>query len=264
MDTNNVNDQPSNQWDAKAPFWDNLHGDTGNTFHKTVVSPPVERLLALRPGERVLDIACGNGTLARRLTDMGGIVTATDFSPALIERAKARGQVSGEPIDYRIVDATDENALKALGTFDAITCTMALMDIADIAPLFRAVRVMLNKGGRFVFATAHPAFNSSNPVFFAEYGDDNGTLYGVTGVKISAYMDIPPTQAVGAKGEPIPHTYYHRTLTDLLNAAFSARLVLDGIEEAAYPIRADNAPPTSGVSWDAVPQIPPVLVGRLR
>jgi cyclopropane fatty-acyl-phospholipid synthase-like methyltransferase len=42
----------------------------------------VERLLALQPGERVLDVACGNGVMARRLALLGGRVTAVDFSPA--------------------------------------------------------------------------------------------------------------------------------------------------------------------------------------
>jgi hypothetical protein len=54
----------------------------------------VERLLALKSGERV---------------------TAVDFSAALIERAKLRGQPSSEPIRYGVVDATDEEALAALG-----------------------------------------------------------------------------------------------------------------------------------------------------
>jgi hypothetical protein len=52
-------------WDSKADSWDDLHGEDGNDFHHTLVSPPVERLLALRPGERVLDIAWGTGMLAR-------------------------------------------------------------------------------------------------------------------------------------------------------------------------------------------------------
>ncbi len=67
-----LNDEGRALWDQKAAFWDTLHGDAGNKFHRQLVSPAVERLLALRAGERVLDIACGSGVMARRLAELGG------------------------------------------------------------------------------------------------------------------------------------------------------------------------------------------------
>src|SRR5688572_1611974 len=122
-----LNEEGRELWNQKAEFWDNLHGEEGNRFHRELVSPAVERLLNLQAGEKVLDVACGSGVMARRLAALDGKVTATDFSSALIERAKLRGQAAGEPIQYNVVDATDENALLALGggQFDAIVCTMA-------------------------------------------------------------------------------------------------------------------------------------------
>jgi len=250
-------------WDQKAAFWDTLHGDEGNAFHRRLVAPAVERLLALQPGERVLDVACGNGVMARRLAVMGGRVTAVDFSPALIEKAQQRGQPAGEPIQYGVVDATDEEALAALGEgqFEAIVCTMALMDMPVIAPLYRAVRRLLAENGRFVFATAHPAFNSTNPVFVAEMSDQGGQLVTTTAVKINAYLSIPPVKAAGAVGEPTPHTYYHRPLHQLLGEAFAAGLVLDALEEPAFT--AEDADRQQPLSWSSLWQIPPVLVGRL-
>src|SRR5688572_17792032 len=118
MDEKRLNDEGRELWNQKAKFWDELHGDRGNQFHQSLVSPAVERLLNLQEGERVLDIGCGNRVLARRLAELGGNVTAVDFSAELIELAKARG----EGIDYRVVDATDETALWALGEgqFEAI------------------------------------------------------------------------------------------------------------------------------------------------
>jgi 2-polyprenyl-3-methyl-5-hydroxy-6-metoxy-1,4-benzoquinol methylase len=84
MDAQQLNAAGRDQWNQKAEFWDNLHGDDGNRFHRTLVSPAVEKLLALQPGEHVLDIACGSGVMARRLAALGGKVTAVDFSPALV------------------------------------------------------------------------------------------------------------------------------------------------------------------------------------
>jgi ubiquinone/menaquinone biosynthesis C-methylase UbiE len=228
-----------------------------------MVSPAVERLLALQPGEKVLDVACGSGVMARRLAALGAKVTATDFSAALLERAKLRGQTGVEPIAYQVIDATDEVALLALGVgqFDAVVCTMALMDMPAIAPLFRAVSRLLNAQGRFVFANMHPAFNSNNPVFFAELSDDNGKIIQTTGVKISAYLDMPPVKGSGARDEPTPHYYYHRPLQQILGEAFAAGLVLNGIEEPAFS--RDNPEADNLFSWSGLWQIPPVLVCRL-
>jgi ubiquinone/menaquinone biosynthesis C-methylase UbiE len=264
MDAQTLNEEGRAIWDAKAAFWDELHGGEGNRFHRCFVGPSVEYLLALQPGERVLDIACGNGVLARRLAALGGRITATDFSTALIEKARARSQQGGEPITYQVVDATDETALVALGegSFDAITCTMALMDMPVIAPLFRAARRLLQPGGRLVIATAHPAFNSNGPTFYAELQDDGGQLVETHGLKLSRYLEVLPIKGVGAAGEPAPHTYYHRTLSELLNEAIAAGLVLDGVDERGYtPI--DEIPPRL-LSWSSVPQIPPVLAVRWR
>jgi 2-polyprenyl-3-methyl-5-hydroxy-6-metoxy-1,4-benzoquinol methylase len=259
-----LNDEGRDSWNQKAEFWDNLHGEEGNRFHRTVVSPSVEKLLALQAGERVLDIACGTGVMARRLAHLGGRVTAVDFSAALIERAKMRGQSSGEPIHYDVVDATNEEALVALGEgqFDAVVNTMALMDMPVLAPLYRAVRRLLRADGRFVFATAHPAFNSNNPIFTIEQADQNGTLVTTHALKFVAYLEIPPVKAVGARDEPAPHNYYHRPLHQLLGEAFAAGLVLDGLEEPAFGIEAAN--PARPWIWDNYWQFPPVMTARLR
>lgn len=259
-----LNEEGRNQWNQKAAFWDSLHGDEGNSFHRHLVSPAVERLLDLKKGERVLDIACGSGVLARRLASLGGDVVAVDFSDQFIEHAQERGQTTGEPIHYQVLDATDEKALVTLGegAFDAIVCSMALMDMPVITPLFRAVSRLLKASGRLVFATAHPAFNSNNPVFVAEMEDNDGTIQISHGLKIEGYLDIPPTKAVGAPGEPAPHYYYHRPLHELLGEAFAVGLVLDGLEEPSFgPNQADSSRP---LSWYNLWQIPPVMVGRMR
>lgn len=264
MNTQQLNDEGRVLWNLKADFWDALHGDDGNQFHRLLISPGIERLLALRPGERVLDVACGNGTMARRLAALGGKVTAVDFSTALIEKAQQRGQQAGDPIDYRVADATDQNALIALGEglFDAVVCTMALMDIPVIAPFYRATRRLLRPNGRLVIATAHPAFNSNNPVFFAELADQAGSIVTTHGVKISAYLDIRPTKGAGAPNEPTPHYYYHRPLHELLGEAFAAELILDALEEPVF--RSADHDPGRSLAWAAMPQIPPVFIARMR
>lgn len=59
------------------------------------------------PGQRVLDVACGSGTAALVAERRYCAVTGLDYVPELIERATARAQANGQPIDFRVGDAQD-------------------------------------------------------------------------------------------------------------------------------------------------------------
>ena len=90
MNPRELNTRAREQWDAKAEFWDVLHGYDGNQFHKQLVGPSAERLLAVKAGESVLDVACGNGQFSRRLAALGAQVTAICSGRGL-ELAKEAG-----------------------------------------------------------------------------------------------------------------------------------------------------------------------------
>ena len=158
-------------WDANAAFWNKRMGD-GNDFFEMLLWPPITRLLDLRPGESVLDVACGNGITTRRLQQLGTRVTGIDFSERQLEHARARSP----EIDYRRVDCTDIAAVAALGEHDAVLCNMALMDIADPAATMRSVARALRPGGRFVFSIVHPAFNNPWALRAAELEDRDGEI----------------------------------------------------------------------------------------
>jgi len=61
--------QAHEAWEMKAAFWDETMGE-GNAFQKILVGPATERLLAVRQGETVLDVASGNGVFSRRLAEI--------------------------------------------------------------------------------------------------------------------------------------------------------------------------------------------------
>lgn len=243
-------------WDAKAAFWDERMGD-GNQFQRELIGPAVERLLALQPGERVLDVGCGNGVSTRRLAELGARITGIDYSAAFIELARARPTAHDERIDYRVVDATDETQLLALGegAFDALVCNMVIMDMPVIDPLLRTARLLLKREGRFVFSVQHPAFNS-NAIRLCGELNDEATYW----LKTTNYLDVPAGKGGGMPGEPLPHWYFHRPLHELFGAFFQAGFVLDGLEEPRVITPADD---WRRLSWFNMPGIPPVLVARV-
>jgi 2-polyprenyl-3-methyl-5-hydroxy-6-metoxy-1,4-benzoquinol methylase len=254
-------------WEQNAAFWDAYMGE-GNDFHRLLVSPTAERLLDVRTGERVLELACGNGAFARRLAVLGAQVTACDGSTTFIERARARGapDTTGGEITYHAFDASDHAAWSALPRtepFDAAVCNMALMDIADIAPLLGEIRARLAPGGRFVFTTMHPCFNSPLcSVKVVEEEDRDGDLRVRFGMKVLQYLTPVAGKGLGIIGQPAPHYYFHRPLHLLLGACFRAGFVLDALEEPGFAPGAII--PTRPTSWAHFTEFPPVLAARLR
>ena len=87
------------------------------------------------------------------------------------------GKAAGR-IDYRVVDATRPEQLRTLGDrgYDAILCSMALMDIPDIDPLIAAIPALLAEGGAFVFAIQHPCFNNNSMSVLIQQEDRSGEL----------------------------------------------------------------------------------------
>jgi 2-polyprenyl-3-methyl-5-hydroxy-6-metoxy-1,4-benzoquinol methylase len=254
--------QAKDAWDRNAEFWNERMGE-GNDFFNILLWPAVERLLKLQPGERLLDVACGNGLTSRRLASAKAKVIAFDVSTAMI--AIAVGHPGHLKIDYRVIDAMDPEALLGLGAggFDGALCNMALMDMAEIGPLMTALAVLLKPGGRFVFSVLHPCFNNPATVQMGELEDRNGAIVTTYSVKIARYK-TPFTQVgLAMHGQPVPHPYFHRPLSLLLAPALSAGLVLDGIEEQAFP--PDNSGGTTPLSWNGrFNEIPAALIVRLR
>jgi 2-polyprenyl-3-methyl-5-hydroxy-6-metoxy-1,4-benzoquinol methylase len=254
------NDETRAAWDANAEVWDAKMGDDGNDFANLLVWPPVHRLMQVQPGQNILDAACGNGLFSRRLAALGANVIAFDFSSELIKLAKARDTTR---ISYEVLDATNEEALLGLGRqkFDSVLCCQALFDIADIAPLFRAIPQLLKPSGTFTFSILHPAFNNSSTAKMGEEIDDEGTVRTVYSVKISRYMTPYQAHGVALINQPMPQLYFERPLQYYFNLAFENGFVLNGFEECAFPVGASNNRP---LSWGGLfSEIPAALVARL-
>lgn len=232
-------------------------------MQRTLIAPATERLLDLKPGERVLDIACGNGAFSRRMAQLGARVVACDIAENFIERAKARTTENADHIVYQVVNATDETALLALGkpSFDAAVCTMAMVVLPEIAPMLSALRQLLKPGGRFVFSVTHPCFDSSRGLKrVIEEEDRDGQIVDVYAIKISGYATPETYRGLGIIGQPAPQYYFHRPLNVLFDACFRAGFVIDALAEPTFSATAN---PNRPFSWENYREIPPVLIARL-
>ena len=250
-------------WNANAAFWDERMGE-GNDFHRLLLAPALEKLLEVQPGQHILEAACGNGQLARRLVELGASVVAFDFAPRMIEIARVRSAGQDGGITFLVLDATDASQLRTLGPepFDAMVCNMGFMDMAVIEPLLEAGTELLKAGGRFVFSVQHPCFNSAYATLIAEIGDGaDGRGRAEFALRLAGYKEQRVSYGEAVAGQPVSHLYFHRPLEELFGSFFGAGYVLDGLLE---PVFSGQVRPGRGPSWYKLPGIPPVLVARMR
>lgn len=102
---------------------------------------PVLDLLAPMPGERILDLGCGDGVLTEKLMAAGSIVVGVDADTAMVEAAKERG------IDARVMDARQ---LAFENEFDAVFSNAALHWVGVPQLVTAGVVRALKPGGRYV------------------------------------------------------------------------------------------------------------------
>lgn len=102
---------------------------------------PVLELLAPQPGERVLDLGCGDGALTVEMARLGCDVVGLDSSEEMVEAARARG------LDALVGDGA---ALTFVEAFDAVFSNAALHWIKPPDAVIAGVWKALRPGGRFV------------------------------------------------------------------------------------------------------------------
>lgn len=119
----------------------------------TPVSGELLRTANLRPGERVVDVACGTGVITRAAAEIvgsTGTVTGIDLAPDMIEVAEATAAV-GAPIQWHQADAA---ALPLPDqSHDVVLCQMGLMFMADREAAVAEMHRVLVPGGRVVVNT---------------------------------------------------------------------------------------------------------------
>ena len=108
----------------------------------------------LRAGERVLDVAAGNGNATLAAARHFAEVTSTDYVPALLERGRARAEAEGLQVTFREADA--EALPFADSTFDVVLSTFGVMFTPDQARAAREMLRVCRPGGRIGLANWTP------------------------------------------------------------------------------------------------------------
>ncbi len=178
--------------------------------------------LTVTPGERLLDLATGPGTVARlaaaRLGPSGHVL-ATDLSAAMLAIAEAKGSLAdGSPIEYRLSPAVPLAAPGA--SFDVACCQQGLQFFLDREGALAEMRRALRPGGRMGLAV-WSGVETCPP--FAALRDAIGEVMG---------RDAAERYANGPWGLHAP-----RALADMVTAAGFGEVFVD---EIGLPVRFDG------------------------
>jgi ubiquinone/menaquinone biosynthesis C-methylase UbiE len=144
----------------------------------------VHELLGAGPG-RLLDVACGSGRHALELARLGWSVSGVDYSPELLERARANAAEAGVELELHEQDMRE---LDVRGEpFDAVTCLFDSIGYPQsndgIVAALTGMRRQLGPGGRLAVEFLHaPALvRHAEPVKVRRFGlPDGGTLVRVS------------------------------------------------------------------------------------
>lgn len=240
----------STGWDHVAAWYDKLVGEGQSDHHSAVIVPGALRLLDLQRGERLLDVACGEGVLARAAAQLGARVDGVDASSRLIDAAKQR---AGSNEHYIVGDAQQLDSLALEPGFDAASCIMALMNIDSIEAVFRGVAAALTPGGRFVAVALHPAFRAPGQTSWqwdepAEHErrdrkSDQKQYRRVDGYLTPYAHPIVMNPGAAARGrKPITTTTHHRPLQTYFATLARCGFLVDALEEWPSQRKSDPGP----------------------
>lgn len=207
-------------WEAKGAEWDSWIGREGDRNRRLNSDPVLWRMAGDVRGRDVLDAGCGNGYLAIRMASLGARVTAVDWAPAMVERARRNAEDAGVEVAV-IQGSTSRLDGVASGAFDLVVSNYVLMDAPDLEGAAASIARVLRSRGRAVCVMSHPCFDLA-----PERLDDGRVRYTWE----RPYLDRYTTdESWGPFATPF--VYFHRSLSDYLRCFRDEGLELRELDE---------------------------------
>lgn len=144
-------------WGNVADWYQNLLSGEG-TYQKDLILPNLLRLLEIKKGETILDLACGPGFFANEFVKKGARVIGADISKELISAAKKHSDFSDfSRLLYVAAPAHKLDFLKN-ESVDKVVIVLAIQNIENMQEVFQECHRVLKPGGKLFLVMNHPAF----------------------------------------------------------------------------------------------------------
>ncbi len=230
----------STSWGGVADWYDRLLKQDEDSYQRRVILPNLLRLMAIAPGERILDVACGPGFFSAAFVHAGGEVTGVDVDERLValarrnvpapDRGKRGARFLVAPSD-RLRGVPDASADKAV-------VVLAVQNIDDVKGTFAECRRALVPGGRLYLVMNHPAFRVPKS---SSWGwDRKGAQYR----RVDKYLTEGKVRIAMHPGdEPELSTVsFHRPLQFYVKALAKNGFLVANLEEWTSHKKSDSGP----------------------
>ena len=231
-------------WGGVAEWYNELLEEKPDSYQTAVILPNLLRLLDIKKGEKVLDLACGQGFFAREFAGQGAKVVGADIAKELIALAeKNTPKDLKKKISY-LVSAADRVKNLENSSFDKAVIILALQNMEKVNEVLQECARVLKPEGKLFLVLNHPAFRvlkesgwGWDPSVPREYsGPSTEIRAGVKGVqyrRIDKYLSESAVKIQMHPGEnPEEKTIsFHRPLQFYFKALNKAGFCVNKLEE---------------------------------
>lgn len=220
------------EWEADAENWvrwarspDDAYWHFRDSFFDSILPSP---------GQRTLEIGCGEGRVARDLVVRGHRVTAVDTADALVRAARVADRTG------RYLVAGGESLPFAPHSFDLVVAYNSLQVVADMVATVEETARVLAAGGCLCFCVAHPVTDLGRFVT-----DEAGATYAL---RTPYFERTRVDDTVERNGLTMTFRGWTYTLEEYASALAASGLVIDAIREP----RPDSSTGRHG-RWTQIP-----------
>lgn len=215
------NRKKKTSWEPFANRYNKNVGIKGHYYHQSTVIPGSVKLLDLNSKSKLLDLACGQGVLARAIPKIE-YYHGIDVSESLIKEAK---RLSPDKL-FSVADLSVQISLKERFTHASII--LALQNIENTENAIKNASNHLEDNGKFLIVINHPYFRI--PRFSSWDTDPNNKMQFRKIFKYSSDLKIPIDMAPGG-GKKILTWSFHKALSKYSEILFKEGLFIEKIEE---------------------------------
>jgi ubiquinone/menaquinone biosynthesis C-methylase UbiE len=213
-------------WGKVAGWYDDLLENNDSTYQKDVILPSLLRAMSLKGGEKVLDVACGQGFFVREYIKTGAQVSGSDISDELIGIAKEK---SSKEIKF-FVNPADKLPFEN-SSFDKMSIVLALQNIENSNGVFSEANRVLKEKGHLYLVMNHPCFRIPKK---SDWGFDDKK--GIQYRRIDAYLSDIMTKIEMNPGEKDTNkkeytVSFHKSLQSYFKLFQKNNFAVIGLEE---------------------------------
>jgi len=219
-----LNKKINTTWQKSSKWYSKIVSDRGHYYHQKIVIPQVLDLMAVKKGQSVLDLACGQGVLSRHLP-RGIKYVGIDNATALIREARYRERV--EDRDFIIGDVTKNLPIEKYD-FDFVTIILALQNIKYPQLAIIQAAKHLKNSGKLIIVLNHPCFRIPRQ---SSWEIDQAKKLEYRRIdKYMTEMEIPIMIHPGSEKSPLTWTF-HYPLSSFVNWLKEADLLIGNLQE---------------------------------